>query len=163
MSDRQLKLITTETAGSKITSTTTISNVNPTASGSDMLTFAKKLNAFTDNSYVKTNLVETTNIDTETVKSFAPVTLGDTASYNDDDVVLDVRLNGQPYLSDNCVGYALKIPETLNIYRILNDGNKGIAVMNLPTSLTSINVTLIIKETTEWYATVINKTVTITS
>lgn len=163
MSDRQIKLITTETAGSKTMSTTTISNANPTASGSDMLAFAKKLNALTNNVYSKTNLVETTNLDTETVKTFAPVTLGDTATYNDDDVILDVRLNGQPYLNDNCVGYVLKIPETLNIYRILNDGNKGIAAMNLPTDLTSIDVTLIIQETPEWYATVIRKTVTITS
>jgi len=163
VSSKQLKLMTTETAGSKTTSTTTVNNVNIEASGADMLAFAKKLNAFTNNSYVKTNLVETTNLDTETVKTFAPVTLGDTASYNDDDVVLDVRLNGQPYRNDNCVGYALKVPETLNIYRIINDGNKGIAAMNLPTGLTSIDVTLIIQETPEWYATVIHKTVTITS
>lgn len=163
MSTRQVKLITTETAGSKITSTTTINNINPTANGATMKEFAQKLNAFTNNIYTKSNLVETTNLDSETVKTFAPVTLGDTASYNDDDVVLDVRLNGEPYLNDNCTGYATKIPETLNTYRILNDGNKGIAAMNLPTGLTSINVMLIIKETTEWYATVINKTVTITS
>ena len=61
---RQIKIIATY--GGKQT-TTTVSNVNPAATGEDMLSFAKQLNALTNNTYGESNLVETTNLDTETV------------------------------------------------------------------------------------------------
>lgn len=62
--NRQIKIIAQ--ASGKAT-TTTVSNVNPAATGADMLSFAKQLNALTNNTYGESNLVETTNLDTETV------------------------------------------------------------------------------------------------
>lgn len=65
MSTRQIKLYTSE-LGSQKKQTTTLGYVNPEADGATMLAFAKKMNAFTTNTYNTTDLVETYNLDTET-------------------------------------------------------------------------------------------------
>lgn len=67
MSTRQIKLYAKEASTGK-TTTTTINYVNPAATGANMKAFAQKLNAFTTNTYEKSDLIETTNLDTETVK-----------------------------------------------------------------------------------------------
>lgn len=68
MAERQLKLYAQTTAGGTKTTTTTISNVNPAIESSTTLrNFGQMLNAFTTNTYQKTDLVETTNVDTEDI------------------------------------------------------------------------------------------------
>lgn len=68
MADRQLKLYAQTTYGGTKTTTTTISNVNPAIESSTTLkNFGQMLNAFTTNTYQKTDLVETTNVDTEDI------------------------------------------------------------------------------------------------
>lgn len=75
MAERQLKLYAQTTDGGTKTTTTTISNVNPQATSATMKSFGQKLNAFTTNTYQKTDLVETTNVDTETVKINTEMTI----------------------------------------------------------------------------------------
>lgn len=68
MADRQLKLYAQTTYGGTKTTTTTISNINPAIESSTTLkNFGQMLNAFTTNTYQKTDLVETTNVDTEDI------------------------------------------------------------------------------------------------
>lgn len=76
MSSKQIKIYSTTTAGGGKEVTTTIGYVNPEASGETMKSFAQQLNAFTTNSYQRTDLIETTNLDTETVKLIPTLTLG---------------------------------------------------------------------------------------
>lgn len=63
MPTRQIKLYAKEASTGK-TTTTTINNVNPEATAANMRDFARQLNAFTTNTYEKSDLVETTNLDT---------------------------------------------------------------------------------------------------
>lgn len=53
-------------AGTQKARTLTLSNVNPNASAQTLKSFTQKLNALTTNTYVETDLVVTTNLDTET-------------------------------------------------------------------------------------------------
>lgn len=78
MADRQLKLYAQTTAGGTKQTTTTISNVNPQATSATMKSFGQQLNALTTNTYQKTDLVETTNVDTETIKIMPTIIIGDT-------------------------------------------------------------------------------------
>lgn len=70
-----LKLYSTDAAeGKKIT--TSVTYVNPNVSNSVLKSFAQQLNAFTTNSYVETDRVETVNVDTEeSRKSFRILTV----------------------------------------------------------------------------------------
>ena len=61
MAKTDLKLSSTSAGGDKIT--TTISDVNPTASNLTLKTFAQKLNMLTTNTYEETNKVTTVNVD----------------------------------------------------------------------------------------------------
>lgn len=68
MSTAQLKLIaTSNVTGSDVTKT--ISDINPEAGYRALKTFAQNLNNLTLNTYVKSNLVVTTNIDSEAYKT----------------------------------------------------------------------------------------------
>lgn len=64
MAKLQLKLYQ-KSATDETTSTTTISNANPAASDSTLLTFAQKLSSLTSGIYQSTDKVTTINLDTE--------------------------------------------------------------------------------------------------
>lgn len=70
-----IKLYSTDAAeGKKIT--TSVPYVNPNASNSVLKEFAQRLNAFTTNTYVETDRVETVNVDTdESRKQFRNITI----------------------------------------------------------------------------------------
>lgn len=70
-----IKLYSTDAAeGKKIT--TSVPYVNPEASNSVLKEFAQQLNAFTSNTYVETDRVETVNVDTdESRKQFRRITI----------------------------------------------------------------------------------------
>lgn len=94
MAERQLKLYAQTTDGGTKTTTTTISNVNPQATSATMKSFAQKLNAFTTNTYQKTDLVETTNVDTETVKLFPQPTINSTiGTISSGMIQVDIKTN----------------------------------------------------------------------
>lgn len=65
MAKYDLKFKSTD-AGTQKARTLTLSNVNPNASAQTLKSFTQKLNALTTNTYVETDLVVTTNLDTET-------------------------------------------------------------------------------------------------
>ena len=65
MAKYDLKLKTTD-AGTEKARTLTLSNVNPNASSTVLKQFTHKLNDLTLNTYVETDYVVTTNLDTET-------------------------------------------------------------------------------------------------
>lgn len=89
MAKRQLKLYAKPQAGN--TTTTTINNVNQQADATTMTAFTKKLNAFTNNTYEKTDLIETTNVDTETIKLPGKLAFNSlTGRVEGQNVVLDV-------------------------------------------------------------------------
>lgn len=94
MTKRQLKLYAKPQAGN--TTTTTINNVNQQVTSATMENFTKMLNAFTNNTYEKTDLVETTNVDTETVKTFPQPTINSTiGTINSDRIKVDIKTNSQ--------------------------------------------------------------------
>lgn len=104
MSDRQVKLYSTETPGAKKINTTTISNVNPEVDGSTMKTYAQMLNNLTTNTYVKTDLIETTNLDTETIKTSPTIELPSSAKQTGGNTwYTPIKINGEPipYSSTN--------------------------------------------------------------
>ena len=96
MSSKQIKLYSTTTAGGGKEETTTIGYINPEATGAKMKEFAQRLNDFTTNVYEKTELVETTNLETETVKIIPTLTLG-TPTVNNNVVTI-------PYETNNTTG-----------------------------------------------------------
>lgn len=63
-----VKLTLKATDSSDKTVTTTISNVNPESTNTELLTTAQMLNALTRNVYESTDKVETTNLDTASEK-----------------------------------------------------------------------------------------------
>jgi len=64
-----VKLTLKATDSSNKTVTTTISNVNPESTNTELMTTAQMLNALTRNVYDSTDKVETTNLDTATDKT----------------------------------------------------------------------------------------------
>lgn len=65
MAKYDLKLKTTD-AGTQKARTLTMSNVNPEASANVLKSFTQQLNQLTTNTYVETDYIITTNLDTET-------------------------------------------------------------------------------------------------
>lgn len=132
MAERQLKLYAQTTDGGTKTTTTTISNVNPQATSATMKSFAQKLNAFTTNTYQKTDLVETTNVDTETVKTVPTLSIPDTIPVTDTDtIIVPVEYDGDGYLG----GY-INTQNTSNYQNraLYNSNETGIVKCSLSTS-----------------------------
>lgn len=63
MSSTDIKIITTDQEGKR--TTTTVTDVNPSASAATLVQFARNLNAFTSNVYERTEKIVTTELDTE--------------------------------------------------------------------------------------------------
>ena len=154
MAERQLKLYAKPTAGN--TTTTTISNINPEATGTVMKSFAQQLNALTTNAYEKSDLVETYNLDTEeppapqSQKTQATITVPSTANKDAEPAI--------SYTSDY----------TGNIFVGCSDEDAMFAVLKTPTTRLFMSgakagdiVQLMIPETENYTSAI--ATITITS
>ena len=157
MSSKQIKLYSTTTAGGGKEVTTTIGYINPEATGAKMKEFAQRLNAFTTNVYEKTELVETTNLETETVKIIPTLTLG-TPTVNNNVVTI-------PYETNNTTGivFADTVAQFGDYvhYRTLPAIGSNNLNVTLPQS-GSYTVYCSIEETTNYYSVATYKNYTIT-
>ena len=70
MSDTKLQLKAKDPSGTA--TNLNVTNVNPNASDANMLTFTQSLNALTKNTYVQTNKIITTPLDTESDQRQTP-------------------------------------------------------------------------------------------
>lgn len=102
MAKTELKLKTKNAAtGQAIT--TTVGYVNPTADSNTLKTFGQKLNAFTTNTYIETDRVQTINVDTEQVSTKTEPTLAiapnTKASISENNILIpiaNILFNGEP-------------------------------------------------------------------
>lgn len=77
----QLKLTSTNTSGKSMTKT--ISDISPTATSAQYKALAQGLNSLTTNTYGRTDLVTTINVDTESTNKPAPtITIGEWTKVN---------------------------------------------------------------------------------
>mgnify|MGYP003390550219 CR=1 FL=1 len=156
MAERQLKLYAQTTDGGTKTTTTTISNVNPQATSATMKSFGQMLNAFTTNTYQKTDLVETTNVDTETVKLFPQPTINSTiGTISSGMTQVDIKTNSQS--APFGVAYRYENGHSIDTWPITGTP----AVMNIQSTLPGeYHCVVATKESDNYYPTVFEVTVT---
>lgn len=156
MSSKQIKLYSTTTAGGGKEVTTTIGYINPEATGATMKEFAQRLNAFTTNVYEKTELVETTNLETETVKIRPTLTLGN-ATVNNGVVTIPYETNSSGLVFADTEAQFGDYAH----YKTMKDIGKNTLSVTLPQSGNYI-VYCGIDEATNYYSVATYKTYTIT-
>lgn len=161
MSSRQVKLYTTETAGGTKTSTTTINNVNPEVSGTLMLNLARKLNDFTTNTYARTDLVETTNLDTESVKVILQIAIVEgSGAISGNNITFRITTNQSIYGDPSVItGFAMKDG---TIYTINQTSGVGFRINGANTNGT-YDLYIGIPEQTIYTAAFIHGTLTLSS
>ena len=97
MAKTELKL-KTKNAATEQAITTTVGYVNPEADSNTLKTFGQMLNAFTTNTYIETDRVQTINVDTEQVTTRIPGTL----QFKNDPTI--TRYNGRiEFLADQLI------------------------------------------------------------
>lgn len=128
MAKRSLVLTSTSAKGSRMSKA--ITDINPTAAGDVLLTFAQKLNNLTTNTYVKTDCVDKFNLDTEAGAIDSrpvPTITGNvyaTPFDNETKIAINVDTN-----SDGTCWAAVKADSALRIYPVLigtNDPEDGL-------------------------------------
>lgn len=166
MAKRQLKLYAKPQAGN--TTTTTINNVNPQVTSATMESFTKMLNAFTNNTYEKTDLVETTNIDTETVKVMPTITIDSTetqAAFDETNNRYVARIEATPSVGIRATifGTATKGSKTYGISFGWTASGTGLRITDIPNENATYSISLALPETETAYAVTTTATITVTA
>lgn len=148
MPKTDLKLYSTDAAtGAK--QTTTISYVNPNASGTALKNFAQQLNSLTDNTYASSDRIETLNLDTEepsTDKLTRSITFNNLIKGQSTDITITTD-DGET-LTPTFVYYENSTASVWSVTKVM--GTPGLYRGNIPSTATSLAVGT--AETADYYA-----------
>ena len=133
--------------------TTTISYVNPSASGSALKNFAQQLNSLTTNTYTSSDRIETLNLDTEepsTDKLTRSITFDNLIKGQSVDITI-TKSEGETLETPTFVSYAGTTATAWTVNKVMDTGaTTDIYRGNIPSTATSLAVGT--AETAEYYA-----------